>query len=154
MEAYYRPVVPDDGSFDTSRFSGFVELQKPGVKEAIAKAGFDLTDFANWIHDEKLYPLYTVRWLTRILPNPKAREIFVKQNAKKAMEAVDRPDLNKALGDANIEQLSQALSRAIYALPWTEAERLRKDAGSELGQTLGETLTALTGLLNATGTGA
>ena len=64
MEAYYRPVVPDDGSFDTSRFSGFVELQKPGVKEAIAKAGFDLSDFAKWIHDEKLYPLYTVRWLT------------------------------------------------------------------------------------------
>ena len=70
------------------------------------------------------------------------------------MEALDRPDLNKALGDANIEQLSQALSRAIYALPWTEAERLRKDPGSELGQTLGETLTALTGLLNATGSGA
>jgi len=154
MEKYYRPVVPDDGSFDTSRFSGFVELQKPGVKEAIAKAGFDLTDFARWIHEEKLYPLYTVRWLNRILAHPKARDIFLKQNAKKAMEALDRPDLNKALGDANIEQLSQALSRAIYALPWTEAERLRKDPGSELGQTLGETMTALTGLLNATGTGA
>ena len=148
MEKYYRPVVPDDGSFDTSRFSGFVELQKPGVKEAIAKAGFTITDFARWIHEQKLYPLYTVRSLHRILAHPKAREIFLKRDAKKAMEALDRPDLDKALGEANITQLAEALSRAIYALPWTEAERLRKDPGSELGQNLNETLTALTGLLS------
>ena len=153
MEKYYRPVVPDDGSFDTSRFSGFVELQKPGVKEAIAKAGFSLTDFAHWIHDQKLYPLYTVRSLHRILAHPKARDIFLKRDAKKAMEALDRPDLDKALVDANIDQLSQALSRAIYALPWTEAERLRKDPGSELAQNLSETMTALTGLLSAVGDG-
>lgn len=148
MEKYYRPVVPDDGSFDTSRFSGFVELQKPGVKEAIAKAGFTITDFARWIHEQKLYPLYTVRSLHRILAHPKAREIFLKRDAKKAMEALDRPDLDKALGEANITQLAQALSRAIYALPWTEAERLRKDPGSEMGQNLNETLTALNGLLS------
>ena len=148
MERYYRPVVPDDGSFDTSRFSGFVELQKPGVKDAIAKAGYTLTDFAHWIHEQKLYPLYTVRSLHRILAHPKARDIFLKRDAKKAMEALDRPDLDRALVDANIDQLSQALSRAIYALPWTEAERLRKDPGSELAQNLNETLTALTGLLS------
>jgi hypothetical protein len=148
MEKYYRPVVPDDGSFDTSRFSGFIELQKPGVKEAIAKAGFTLTDFAQWIHEEKLYPLYTVRSLHRILANPKAREIFLKKDAKKAMEVLDRPDLDKALGDATIDQLAQALSRTIYALPWIEAEKLRKDPGSPLAQNLNETLTALTGLLS------
>ena len=61
------------------------------------------------------------------------------------MEALDRPDLDKALVDANIDQLSQALIRAIYALPWTEAEKLRKDPGSDLAQNLSETLTALTG---------
>ena len=138
MERYYRPVVPDDGSFDTSRFSGFVELQKPGVKDAIAKAGYTLTDFAHWIHEQKLYPLYTVRSLHRILAHPKARDIFLKRDAKKAMEALDRPDLDRALVDANIDQLSQALSRAIYALPWTEAERLRKDPGSELAQNLSD----------------
>lgn len=48
METYYRPIIPDDGSFDTTRFSGFVELQKPGIKEAIAKAGFDVTHFSRW----------------------------------------------------------------------------------------------------------
>lgn len=154
MEKFYRPIVPDDGSFDTSRFSGFVELQKPGVKEAIAKAGFTLTDFAQWIHQQKLYPLYTVRSLHRILAHPKAREIFLKRDAKKAMEALDRPDLDKALVDANIDQLAQALSRAIYALPWTEAEKLRKDPGSEMAQNLNETMTALTGLLHAAGEGS
>jgi len=150
MEKYYRPLV-DEGNFDTSRFSGFVELQKPGVREAITKAGFTMTDFARWIHEQKLYPLYTVRSLHRILANPKAKDIFLKKDAKKAMEALDRPDLDKALVDANIDQLSQALSRAIYALPWTEAEKLRKDPGSALAQNLSETLTALQGLLSTVG---
>lgn len=149
MEKFYRPIV-DEGNFDTSRFSGFVELQKPGVKEAIAKAGFTLTDFSQWIHDQRLYPLATVRSLHRILANTKAREIFLKKGAKEAMDALERPDLDRALGDANIDQLAEALSRAIYALPWTEAEKLRKDPGSALAQSLGETLTALTSLLNAT----
>jgi hypothetical protein len=150
MEKYYRPLV-DEGNFDTSRFSGFVELQKPGVREAVLKAGFTMTDFARWIHEQKLYPLYTVRSLHRILANSKAKDIFIKKDAKKAMEALDRPDLDKALGEANIDQLSQALSRAIYALPWTEAEKLRKDPGSALAQNLSETLTALQGLLSAVG---
>jgi hypothetical protein len=150
MEKYYRPLV-DEGNFDTSRFSGFVELQKPGVKEAVAKSGYTMTDFARWIHEQKLYPLYTVRSLHRILANPKAKDIFLKKDAKKAMEALDRPDLDKALVDANIDQLSQALSRAIYALPWTEAEKLRKDPGSALAQNLSETLTALQGLLSTAG---
>jgi hypothetical protein len=150
MEKYYRPLV-DEGNFDTSRFSGFVELQKPGVREAILKAGFTMTDFAHWIHEQKLYPLYTVRSLHRILASPKAKDIFIKKDAKKAMEALDRPDLDRALGEANIDQLSEALSRAIYALPWTEAEKLRRDPGSALAQNLSETLTALQGLLSAVG---
>jgi hypothetical protein len=150
MEQFYRPLV-DDGNFETNRFSSFVELQKPGVKQAIFKAGFTLADFSSWVHERKLHPQQYVRWLQRILAHPKAREIFIKKDAKKAMEALDRPDLDKALVDANIEQLAQALSRAIYALPWTEAEKLRKDPGSELAQNLGETFTALSGLLNTMG---
>ena len=59
METYYRPIISDDGDFDTTRFSGFVELQKPGVKQAVAQAGFNLMDFATWIRDSKLFPLRT-----------------------------------------------------------------------------------------------
>ena len=39
METYYRPIV-QDGIFDTSRFSGFIELQKPNIKHSIAIVGF------------------------------------------------------------------------------------------------------------------
>jgi hypothetical protein len=153
MEKYYRPIV-DEGNFDTSRFSGFVELQKPGVKEAIAKAGFTVTDFAHWIHDRKLYPQQYVRQLHRILSHPKAREIFLKKDAKRAMEAIDRPDLDKALTEAGIEQLSQALRAAVYALPFMEADKVRKDPGSELALNLSETLTALSVLLGTANDGS
>jgi hypothetical protein len=153
MEKFYRPLV-DEGNFETNRFSSFVELQKPGVKESIAKAGYTLTDFATWVHERKLHPQQYVRSLNRILSNPKARDIFLKKDAKKAMEALDRPDLDKALVDANIDQLAQALTKAIYALPWTEAERLRKEPGSDLAQNLNETFSMLSGLLDATGSGS
>jgi len=74
MEQYYRPLIGDDGDFDTTRFSGFVEFQKPGIKQAITVAGFDFSDFATWIHEGKLFPLQKVRVLPRILRNEKARE--------------------------------------------------------------------------------
>src|SRR5438046_2716695 len=53
IERYYRPILESDSDFDVRRFSGFVELQKPAVKTAIARAGFTLTDFAHWIKDRK-----------------------------------------------------------------------------------------------------
>jgi hypothetical protein len=84
MEEYYRPILPDDGAFDATRFSGFVELQKHGIKDAIVNGGFTLTDFARWIYEEKLYPLYTVRWLPSILKKPQAKEVFLKDGAKAA----------------------------------------------------------------------
>lgn len=100
MEEFYRPVVGDDGDFDTTRFSGFVELQKSGIKQAITAAGFDLTDFARWIHENKLYPLQKVRVLPRILRNDKAREIFLKHGARKAEAVLEKPDLNRTLQEA------------------------------------------------------
>jgi hypothetical protein len=113
MEKYYRPLV-SDADFDTTRFSGFVELQKPGIKEAIAKANFTLTDFSQWIQDEKLYPLNAVRALPRILGNPKAKETFFSDGAREALKLLDKPDLSKALTEARVEQLAQALTAAVY----------------------------------------
>ena len=52
MEAYYRPVLDSDGDFDATRFSGFVELQKKKVKEAIAAANFNLSDFATGLTND------------------------------------------------------------------------------------------------------
>jgi hypothetical protein len=136
MEQYYRPVVGDDGDFDTTRFSGFVELQKPGVKQAITAAGFDLSDFARWIHEGKLYPLQKVRVLPRILRNEKAREIFLKQGARKAEAVLEKPDLNRTLQEAEIGQLARALVGRIAALQYEEQQRIQADPGGDTAQAL------------------
>lgn len=151
MEQYYRPILSDDSEFDTRRFSGFVELQKPGIKETILATGFTFTHFSQWIHDDKLSPLNTVRSLPRILRNQKAREVFLKQDAKAAMKVLDRPDLNKVLSEVGIGALAQALTQAIYALPWRDAERLRSDPASDTAQQLSEAAAALTELMALSG---
>jgi len=147
METYYRSILDDDGDFDTTRFSGFVELQKSGVKQAISQAGFTITDFATWIHESKIYPLQKVRVLPRILRNEKAREIFLKFDAKKAEAILERPDLNKTLQEADLGQLARALSAQIAALPWSEQKRLKADPGCDTTQALTELQAELSGLI-------
>jgi hypothetical protein len=136
MEEHYRPIVGDDGSFDTTRFSGFIELQKPGIKQAVSAAGFSLGDFARWIHDGKLFPLQKVRVLPRILRHDKAKEIFLKQGARKAEAVLEKPDLSKTLQEAELGQLARALSARIASLTWSESQRLSADPGSETAQAL------------------
>lgn len=75
MEKYYRPRV-DEGKYDLTRFSGFVEPQKPKVKDAIYGNGFGLEHFAGWIHDRLIDPLSTVRQLPSVLSDPKARQVL------------------------------------------------------------------------------
>jgi hypothetical protein len=146
MEQFYRPVVGDDGSFDTTRFSGFVELQKTGIKQAIAAAGFDLSDFARWIHENKLYPLQKVRVLPRILRNEKARDIFLNHGARKAEAVLERPDLNRTLQEAEIGQLARALVTRIASLQYAEQQRIGADPGGDTAQALVEAQAELTNL--------
>lgn len=148
MERHYRPLVEDDGSFDTTRFSGFVELQKPGVKQAITRAGFDFGDFSEWIHSRKLYPLNKVRVLTRILPDKEAREKFLRTNIKEAEQILDRPGLNRTLESADIGQLARALTNKVGALPYDEFNRIKHDPGGEKAQALQEAQSALDDLLS------
>jgi hypothetical protein len=151
MEQYYRPLIGDDGDFDTTRFSGFVELQKPGVKQAITVAGFDFSDFATWIHDGKLFPLQKVRVLPRILRNDKAREIFLKHGARKAEAILEKPDLSRTLQEAEIGQLARALLGRIAALPYAEYQRIGADPGGETAQALLEAQTELANLTKSLG---
>lgn len=147
MEQFYRPAVGEDGEFDTTRFSGFVELQKPGIKQAITAAGFDCIDFARWIHDGKLYPLQKVRVLPRILRNDKAREIFLKQGARKAEAVLEKPDLNKTLQEAEIGQLARALVGRIASLQYDEQQRIQSDPGGDTAQALTDAQAELAKLL-------
>jgi hypothetical protein len=138
METFYRPILPDDGAFDATRFSGFVELQKSGIKNAIATAGFDLIDFSRWIQEERLYPLNLVRKLPAILQNEKAREIFLKEDAKAAVRTLDVPDLKKTLAEANISQLAQTLTQALYKVGWLEGKQITSSQQSETSEALFE----------------
>lgn len=149
MEKYYRPVVGADGDFDTSRFSGFVELQKSGIKQAITGAGFELTDFAQWIHDGRLYPLNKVRVLPRIFRNQKALDIFLKQGAKKAEAVLEKPDLTRTLREANLEQLSRALVDRIASLPYSECQRISRDLSGDTAQALYEAQAELTSFIKS-----
>jgi hypothetical protein len=79
----------------------------------------------------------------------KAREAFLKYDARRAADLLERPALSKALSEANLAQLANALTQAVYQLPWLEAEKLRKDPGGETAQLLYEALDALKGVLHS-----
>jgi len=143
MEAYYRPLCDSEGDFDPQRFSGFVELQKNNVKTAISQAGYDISDFAKWVYDKKIFPLATVRWLPKILKNKKATQVFLKKGAVEAIKVLDRPDLSKALLDATLAQLAQALAEAINKIPFATAKELESDPTSDTNQALLEAQDAL-----------
>lgn len=151
MEQYYRPVVGDDGAFDTTRFSGFVELQTQGVKQTIAATGFDLNDFAEWIHDGRLYPLRKVRVLPRILRNEKARAIFLKDGIRKAEAVLEKPDLNRTLQEAELGQLARALVDRIGTLQFVEHQRISNDPGGETAQALLEAQEEISNLCKSLG---
>ena len=136
METHYRPIIADDGEFDTTRFSGFVELQKPGVKQAVTQAGFNLSDFAAWIRDGKLFPLRTVRVLPRILRNPKAREVFLKSGAREAEAFLEKPETDKNLQDADLGQIARALNEKLATLPYEQYQKLRADSTGDTVQAL------------------
>jgi hypothetical protein len=149
MENHYRPILPDDGAFDATRFSGFVELQKHGIKEAIINTGHTLDDFAKWIHEQKLSPLNTVRMLPSLLKHPEAKAVFLKDGAKAAIPMLGKPDMSKALKEATIAQLAQALSQAVYGLSWKEAQRIQSNQSAETAQALNEALSALSDFMNS-----
>ena len=136
METYYRPIISEDGEFDTTRFSGFVELQKPGIQQSVAQAGFSLSDFATWIRDEKLFPLRTVRILPKILRNRKAREIFLKVGAREAEKVLERPEVDKNLQEADLGQIARALTEKLATLHYEEYQKLRSDSTSDTVQAL------------------
>jgi len=108
------------------------------VESGIAESGFTLGDFSAWIRDEKIYPLNTVRLLPRILKHKKAKEEFIKHDARHAADFLEQPTLSKALADASLAQLAHALTQVIYKLPWPEKDKLCKDPSGEATQTLHE----------------
>ncbi len=143
MERYYRPILADDHSFDHTRFSAFVELQRGQVAEALSQAGFSKSAFAQWVDDKRVYPLNLVRSLPRILRNPKAKEVFLTDGAQEAVKALDSPLPEESLKSASLSQLLNEVKRRIWEMPYAQLRQLKEQVGSAEGESIVETRYAL-----------
>ena len=134
MNEYYRDLV-DDTAFHIDRFSGFVELQRPRIKESIFDASLGLKDFGEWIRDGKIYRLADVRQLPRVLADEEARGIFLTGGPRSIEDAIahlnkrpDHADQNPekiTLASATPYQLAEALTSRINELPFAEVRTLK-----------------------------
>ncbi|HEY4940644.1 MAG TPA: hypothetical protein VII56_04400 [Rhizomicrobium sp.] len=148
MEHYFRPLLSAGETYDTERFSGFVELQNLKVKDAILGAGFSLADFAKWIKNGNIKNLNSVRQLPRILPDKRARDVFVKKGVTAALDVLEKPELTGSLKGASISQLARALTEAIDVIPLSELRRLRANPDDDAVRYINDALESLQGLVN------
>lgn len=146
MEKYYRPALPDESAFDITRFSAFVELQKPGIKEAILGGGFKLDDFAHWVIDQKIHPLSTVRALPKILGHKDARQKFLKSGAKEAQKLLDLPLNTGALDNTTFDALARVLTERLDSIAYSEVKALKADPSGTKAVALFTLLESLQGL--------
>lgn len=135
MNEYYRNIV-DDTAFHIDRFSGFVELQKPGIKEAIFDANMDLENFGEWIRDGKIYRLEDVRKLPKVLRDDEAKKIFLDGGPRSIESAITFLDQQakkhldgtlpaETLETASIYKLAEVLEQRINDLPYSEVRALK-----------------------------
>ncbi len=134
MEKYYRAVISDDGEFDTTRFSAFVELQKSGTKEAIVSNGYTLEDFADWVNKRLIDPLNTVRKLPLFLQDEACKQTFLKHGAREAEKLLHSPKGAGDLQDAPVKLLMEILLEKIRNLRWEEMKLLRENPTGESTQ--------------------
>lgn len=135
MNEFYRDVNSDD-AFNVNRFSGFVELQKSGIKDSIYSAGFELHDFGRWIRDGQIYRLADVRRLPRVLADGEATTAFVTGGVRSIEGAigiaeanrrkdVQPPALETPVAEASMATLAEALLQRIKSLPRQDYIALR-----------------------------
>lgn len=149
METHYRPVIDEiDEPFDPSRFSAFVELQRPGIKQALYKAEYSEKDFSKWVDERKLYPLSFVRRLPEILDNSEVRRVFLRDGARAAINTLDAPDLDTRLRESSISQLAKVLQEKIGQLSYDDAERITSHPDSDEFLDLKDLLVSVSELLD------
>lgn len=144
MRKHYTPLVEDDGgAVDHTRFSAFVEMQKPPIIAALTRHGLGKQDFAKWVHESRFAPLNTVRHLPRILANPAARQKFLTRNATEALRLLEQPASAEIIKDASLEQLATALTLKLRNLSWAEASSMIQDPDSRPTQAIVDCYTEL-----------
>lgn len=130
MEEHYRPVLDDDADFDPKRFSSFAELQKSNIKESVALAGFELSDFSSWVRDQKLQPQNLVRKLPMILANSEAKRIFLKDGAEAASRYLDRLNYTGDPIDGSLPELCKAVLAKLRSVTWKDIQNHRANKES------------------------
>jgi len=151
MEGYYRPLLKPGEPFDTDRFSGFVELQKAGVKQALQQTGYSVKDFAQWIRSRKIERLADVRVLPRVLKDPKARQVFIDVDIDAAKKVLELPEVSETLQRAGLLALCRALTQTIQKVEFSELRKLKQDLSSPMVQDISETFDTLRGLIEDIG---
>lgn len=158
MNEYYRDAVEKDDEFKIDRFSGFKELQNPGIKASIYEAGLRMEDFGKWIKDGQISKLATVRQLPKVLRDEEAKKIFLGGGIDSISDAVRHVDEknrksssneNVSVGDAPIALLAQTLRQKLNDMPsadyraWRKAEEMPDEVQTleDLRETLEEILT-------------
>lgn len=120
METYYRPRLNSDDEFEKSKFSAFREILKTSSREALAKNNFTLSDFSDWVIQDKFKPLNEVRNLPMILNNDKAREEFLKPNRtardaiKLTVHAIDTNQIDKLTLELLLDQAIKRIKQLSF----------------------------------------
>ena len=130
MQQYYAPIVTDEAPFDPTRFSGFVELQKPGIKEALMKAGLNLTVFSEWLRDRKIVRLENTRRLPGILSNPVFKKAFLEYGDKKAVTMMDAQAMPANTKDLSLVQMAKVIAEHLRKITLEEIQRLKNNQDS------------------------
>lgn len=151
MNKYYRDRV-EDSDFRIDRFSGFVELQKQGVREAIFQSGFELSDFGDWIHNGNIKNLADVRKLPKVLRDDEAKLVLAQGgvNAIKEAERIadknsrtDTDDASLDFMDADVVVLAHALYKKLSDLPVIDLGKLKDSEAIETLEDLSDRLTEI-----------
>ena len=145
MNTYYRDVV-EDAAFIVDRYSGFKELQKPAVKNAIFNAGLDLRDFGEWIRDGNIMRLADVRKLPQVLSDPEAKAKFLQGGPRSIETAIrlleqrranEHDETKTTLSKATVYQLAEVLGRRIEDLPYSELRALKQQNNAAMRERVG-----------------
>lgn len=131
MEQYYRPLLISDDEFDPTRFSSFMELQKPNITTALTETQHSKSEFAQWVIEGLLQPQSMVRSLPRILRNEKSKQVFLDSGAREAVKVLDVPSADEAIREASITDLARELTRRVMEISYSEIQRLRSDLNTE-----------------------
>lgn len=126
MERYYRTALEDESAFDSKEFSKFVELQ--GAKSSIYQHGFTLSDFVQWVLNDKFRMAIDIRKLSKVLSSKDATKVFLESDIEKAFDLVKDPDQKtKNLSKVNLADLCNEISRRLNEMDLKSVERIKGD---------------------------